>query len=98
METLGTLTDKLSIVNLKMFHAQEKLYEVRRMSYDEFKSKYIDQDGGREIYEVFQRSCNLNVQRQALIQELDEKLVEILKANKVGDIEDDYIKPQYKTY
>jgi len=36
-DTLGSLVDKLTTVDLKMWNNQELLYEIRRMSFDEYK-------------------------------------------------------------
>ncbi len=38
-DTLGNIVDKLITVDLKMWHNQELLYEIRRMSFDEYKKK-----------------------------------------------------------
>ena len=68
METPGSLIDKLITVDLKMWNNQEALYEIRRMSYDEFYQKY---NGNEELYGILKKACDLNVQRNSLIYELD---------------------------
>ena len=72
-DTLGGLVDKLGIVNLKMWNNQELLYDLRRMSFDEFMLKYFnDQNQAKELFECLKKCCDLNVQRNDLIDELDE--------------------------
>lgn len=75
METIGTAIDKLITVDLKMWNNQEALYEIRRMSFDEFNKKY---NANEELYNILKKACDLNVQRNSLIYELDtlfEKLI-----------------------
>jgi hypothetical protein len=40
-DTLGNIIDKLFTVDMKMWDNQEVLYEIRKMSFDEFKLKYF---------------------------------------------------------
>jgi hypothetical protein len=80
METPGSLIDKLITVDLKMWNNQEALYEIRRMSYDEFYQKY---NGNEELYGILKKACDLNVQRNSLIYELD-KLFENLTGKKMA--------------
>ena len=93
-ETIGSLVDKLSIVNLKMFFAQDVLYEIRRLSLEQFKEKYQSDEGIKQLYDIFQKSCNLNFQRNVLIDDIDKKIVEIVKSNNL----EKYIQPKWKTY
>ena len=39
-DTLGSLVDKLTTIDLKMWNNQEMLYEIRRMTFEEYKIKY----------------------------------------------------------
>jgi hypothetical protein len=80
METPGSLIDKLITVDLKMWNNQEALYEIRRMSYDEFHQKY---NGNKELYGILKKACDLNVQRNSLIYELD-KLFENLTGKEMA--------------
>lgn len=103
METLGSLVDKLQIVNLKMWNAQEKLYEVRRMSFEEFKLKYGTEEGLKEIFDIFKKSCDLNIQRNHYIDDIDFFIVELIE--KINNIKETteidsskYIAKKHKTY
>lgn len=80
METPGSLIDKLITVDLKMWNNQEALYEIRRMTYNEFYQKY---NGNEELYNILKKACDLNVQRNALIYELD-KLFENLTGKEMA--------------
>ena len=42
MDSLGNVIDKLVTVDMKMWHNQELIYEIRRMTFDEYKKKYFD--------------------------------------------------------
>lgn len=100
-DTLGGLVDKLNTVDLKMWYNQELLYEIRRSSFAEFKSNYIDLVEGQEkLYESLKKACDLNVQRNQLIDEIDEKIVEMMDAKLSGGVLDDgkFIQRKHKTY
>ena len=94
METPGTLTDKLITVDLKMWNNQEALYEIRRMSFEQFHQKY---QGNEELYNILKKACDLNVQRNNLMHELDEKFIEMFQMFNDGKIANYSIKP-HKTY
>jgi ribosomal protein S18 acetylase RimI-like enzyme len=102
MDTIGSLVDKLATVNQKLFISQEVLYEIRRMkSFDEFKAKYLaDEDAGRRLWEMLQKTCDLNVQRAALVTEVDQRIVEMIEAVVAGKNLDDgaNIQRPHKTY
>lgn len=100
-DTLGSLIDKLTTVDLKMWNNQELLYEIRRMSFEEYKAKYFDtEDGAKNLWECLKRACDLNVQRNQLIDEVDEKVVEIIQASvKNEDLDSGkFIQRKHKTY
>lgn len=100
-DTLGSLIDKLATINNKMFLAQEELYIVRRMSFDEFKVSYgSSEEGLKKLYECFKKSCDLNVQRQAIILEVDKKLIEIVSSAVKGEDLNNgtFVQDQHKTY
>lgn len=100
-DTLGSLVDKLTTVDLKMWNNQELLYEIRRMSFDDFKNKYFhDEEGAEKLWECLKKACDLNVQRNQLIDEVDEKVVEIVFAATNGEDLDSgkYIQRSHKTY
>jgi len=99
-DTLGGLVDKLVTVDMKMWNNQEFLYEVRRMSFDEFRNRFGSSDGLRDLYESVKKCCDLNVQRSALIDELDEKVLEIVRDAVAGrDLDDGrHVQRKHKTY
>lgn len=100
-DTLGGLIDKLHTICLKMWANQEVLYEIRRMTFDEFKEKYYSsEDGAKELWECLQKVCDLNVQRNQLIDEIDAKVIEIIDAKFAGENLDagKFIQRKHKTY
>jgi hypothetical protein len=100
-DTLGSLVDKLTTVDLKMWNNQELLYNIRRMTFDEYKSKYFETEGGAmELWECLKKACDLNVQRNQLINEVDQKIIEIINAKINGEELDNgkFLQRSYKTY
>lgn len=99
-DTIGSLIDKLATVNQKMFLAQEELYVVRKMTFEEFKVAYGSEEGMQKLYNAFKKSMDLNVQRQAMILEVDKKVAEVVAAAvKNEDLDNGtFIQNQHKTY
>jgi len=100
-DTLGSLIDKLTTVDLKMWNNQELLYEIRRMTFEEYKAKYFDtEEGAEKLWKYLKKACDLNVQRNQLIDEVDEKVVEIVSAATKGEELDSgkFIQRSHKTY
>lgn len=100
-DTLGGLIDKLFTIDMKMWDNQEVLYEIRRMTYDEYKEKYFaSEEGAEELWKCLKKVCDLNVQRNQLIDEVDEKVVEIVQAAAEGKDLDSgsFIQRKHKTY
>lgn len=100
-DTLGSLVDKLTTIDLKMWNNQEMLYEIRRMTFEEYKAKYFDtEEGAQKLWECLKKACDLNVQRNQLIDEVDEKVVEIVKDAVSGSDLDSgkFIQRKHKTY
>lgn len=98
MDTLGSIIDKLTTVNLKMWNAQEFLYKIRKLSFEDFKKQYETEKGLKELYNIFKNSCDLNYQRNVLIDEIDEFIVNLIKeAIDKKDISK-YIQRKHKTY
>lgn len=100
-DTFGSLIDKLCTVDLKMWNNQELLYELRRMNFDEFKQKYWKtEDGAETLWNCLKKACDLNVQRNQLIDEIDQKLVEMFKSMSNGENLDNgkFIQRKHKTY
>ena len=100
-DTLGNLVDKLTTVDLKMWNNQELLYEIRRMTFDEYKSKYFDTENGAQLlWDSLKKACDLNVQRNQLINEIDAKIIEIVDAKLNGEELDNgkFLQRAHKTY
>ncbi len=100
-DTLGSLIDKLFTADSKMWHNQSILYEIRRMTFEEYKEKYFtNEDGAKELWLCLQKSCDLNVQRNQLIDQIDEKIVEMVQASADGENLDNgsFIQRKHKTY
>jgi hypothetical protein len=100
-DTLGSLVDKLTTIDLKMWNNQEMLYEIRKMTFDEYRAKYFDtEEGAQLLWECLKKACDLNVQRNQLIDEVDEKVVEIIKDAISGNDLDSgkFIQRKHKTY
>lgn len=100
-DTLGGLIDKLITIDMKMWVNQEFLYEIRRISFEEFKEKFVDtEEQKKELFESLKRCCDLNYQRNVLIDEVDEKIVEIADAASKGEDLDagKFIQRKHKTY
>ena len=100
-ETLGSLVDKLCTVDLKMWNCQEGLYGIRRMTFEEFKKNCEDEDHLLILFELLKRSCDLNYQRNQLIDEIDNFLVDIIEGISLGHFEElknQLIQLKHKTY
>lgn len=100
-DSLGGLIDKLITVDLKMWNNQELLYEIRRMTFDEYKDKYFSNESGALVlWESLKKACDLNVQRNQLIDEVDLKIIEIIAAaNKGEDLDNGtFVQRKHKTY
>jgi hypothetical protein len=100
-DTLGSLIDKLTTIDLKMWNNQELLYEIRKMTFEEYKATYFEtEDGAKKLWECLKRACDLNIQRNQLIDEVDEKVVEIIQASVSGEELDNgkFIQRKHKTY
>ncbi len=100
-DTLGSLIDKLFTADMKMWTNQELLYETRRMTFDEFKDTFCGNDENlKKMHNIFKKSCDLNVQRNELIDEVDKKIVEIIQDGLSGKNLDagKHIQRKHKTY
>lgn len=100
-DTLGSIIDKLITVDMKMWNNQEFLYEVRKCSFEEFKEKYTStEEKQQDLFASIKKCCDLNAQRNVLIDEIDEKIVKIIKDAILGkDIDlEGYIQKKHKTY
>lgn len=100
-DTLGGLIDKLITIDMKMWNNQELIYEIRRMTFDEYKEKYFgSEDGAQLLWDSLKKAADLNVQRNQLIDEIDEKIVEMVQAAGSGEELDSgkFIQRKHKTY
>lgn len=100
-DTLGSLIDKLFTVDMKMWNNQEMLYDIRRMTFEQFKDQYFSNpEGAEKLWEGLKKACDLNVQRNQLIDEIDEKVVEIVQTSKMNDTNemDKFVQRKHKTY
>lgn len=100
-DTLGGLIDKLFTVDMKMWNNQDILYDIRRMTFDEFAEKYWNtEDGAKRLWEILKKACDLNVQRNQLIDEVDEKIIDIVTEALSGKDLDNgkFIQRKHKNY
>jgi hypothetical protein len=100
-DTIGSLIDKLTTVDLKMWHNQELLYAIRRMTFEQFKEAYLsDEEKARNLFNYMSKAADLNVQRQNLITEIDLGLVNFVKSAIAREDLDDgkHVQRQHKTY
>ena len=80
MDTLGMLIDKLSIVNLKVWNEVEVTHGIHKMKdFEEFYERYGSKEGMLELYNSLSKLGNLNLQRNKLIDEIDELFVGCLE-------------------
>jgi len=93
-DTLGSLIDKLCTVDLKMWNAQEDLYKIRHMTFEEFKTEFSSDEGMMILWEAFKKGMDLNIQRNNLIDEIDEFFVRTVGIKDNGK----YIQKKFKTY
>jgi hypothetical protein len=99
--TLGGLIDKLCTIDMKMWNNQEFIYEIRRMTFEQYKEKYFSSEtGAKDLWLSLQKACDLNVQRNQLIDEIDEKVVEMVEVAQSGEELDagKFIQRKHKTY
>lgn len=100
-DTIASLIDKLTTCGQKLFAAQENLYTVRKMTFEQFKETFGNDDEKlKTLYEYFKKGTDLNCQRQALILEVDKKIVEIITAAIKGEDLNNgvFVQDQHKTY
>ena len=71
------------------------------MSFEEYIEKYFkSEDGAKLLWETLKKACDLNVQRNQLINELDEKIIDIINAKFNGEDLDNgkFLQRSHKTY
>jgi len=77
------------------------LFDIRRMSFKEFKEKYFENDNTLlELWETLRKVVDLNLQRSQLIDEFDIGLVKMITKSVKGESLDEgnYIQRKHKTY
>lgn len=98
-ETIGGLIDKLMTIDMKMYYNQDILYEIRRMTFEEYKQKYFaDEQGAEKMWGFLKKACDLNVQRNQLIDEIDERIIELVKGVIEGKDVNEFLQLKHKTY
>jgi predicted transcriptional regulator len=101
-DTVGGLIDKLFTVDSKMWINQETLHEINRLeSFEEFQEQYLaTKEKQKHLYDILKKVCDLNMQRNQLMDEIDETLVEMIKESQEGKDLDDgkNIQRKHKTY
>ena len=100
-DTMGGLIDKLFTIDTKMWNNQEEIYKIRKMSFEEYKTEYFnDEDGAQRLWDCLKNACDLNIQRNQLIDEIDVKIIEIVKEAISGNSLDNgkFIQRKHKTY
>mgnify|MGYP003628582379 CR=1 FL=1 len=100
-DTLGGIIDKLITVDMKMWNNQELIYDIRRMSFEEYKDKYFEnEEGAQLLWEGLKKACDLNLQRNQLIDEVDVKIIEMVEAalNRESLDSGKFLQRKHKTY
>lgn len=99
-DTIGSVIDKLATTNKKLFLSQELLYKIRKMNFEEFKTEFQNEENLKKLYTDLKKNMDLNNQRQAMILEVDKKIIEVIKAIINGEDLDNgsFIQNQHKTY
>jgi hypothetical protein len=76
----GNLIYKLSTIDHELWENQEFLYEIKRMTFEEFDNKYCKTiDSKKYMLNILNNLCDLNLERNKLIDAIDEKIIEIIK-------------------
>ena len=99
-DTVGSLVDKLITIDMKLWNSQEFLYQIRKMSFEDFKEKYfIDENGINVLWDALKKTCDLNVQRNQIVDEIDELVVDIVNKRVDGEELDNgkFIQRKHKT-
>jgi hypothetical protein len=100
-DTLGSLIDKLFTVDTKMWNNQEEIYKIRKMDFEQYKREYFsDEAGAQRLWESLKKATDLNVQRNQLVDEIDQKIIDMFRAMSNGKELDDgcFLQRKHKTY
>lgn len=74
--SLGDLVDRLSIVNLKLWFTQDRIYQYQRMCPDEFATQ-------TDVKDKLDALAALNLQRNEIMTAIDETLAAAIAGNGV---------------
>ena len=99
-DTVGGIIDKLFTVDMKLWNNQEFIYKIRRMTFEQFQEEYLSSNEKiNTLWISLQKVCDLNIQRNQLIDEIDLKIIEMLSASKNNKDLDDgkFIQRKHKT-
>ncbi len=100
-DTLGSLIDKLFTIDTKMWNNQEEIYKIRKMDFEQYKQEYFtSEEGAKRLWDCLKRATDLNVQRNQLIDEIDQKVITMISSAARGEELDDgkNIQRKHKTY
>jgi hypothetical protein len=100
-DTLGSLIDKLFTIDTKMWNNQEEIYKIRKMDFEQYKQEYFtNEEGAKRLWDCLKRATDLNVQRNQLIDEIDQKVIAMISSAAKGEELDDgkNIQRKHKTY
>ena len=74
--SVSSIIEELIDLDISMWEAQDKIYQVRRMSFDEYERAYFGRkDGARKLWKLIGEACDLNLSRNRAIDRLDQELV-----------------------
>ena len=100
-DTLGGLIDKLITIDMKMWNNQEFLYKARKMDFKEFEKTFASSsDTKLSLFNSIKKCCDINMQRNQLIDEIDEKIITMFNELKSGKDLDagKFLQRKHKTY
>ena len=79
-KTIGELIQELITVDIDMWNNQEFLYELRRLTFNEYKNKYFsDENGAEKLWLILKKVCDLNIDRNNAMDKLDMKIIKIIE-------------------
>jgi len=80
MKTIASLVNELALVSHTMWINQETLYAIRKMGFKDFKRTYMSSnDKAKDLWSIIQRACSLNIERNRLIDEIDELMISMIE-------------------
>ena len=101
MDSIGSAIDKLFTCDTKLWNAQDEIYKIRKMTFEEYKETFFStEEGAYKLWEMLKKSTDLNNQRAALVDEIDTKLVEMIQSALSGENLDNgkFIQRKHKNY